>query len=168
MPDEPIQATTSDSKPIPKPISKKPTGRPKGVKDRPNVRSEISINERLKIIKELIKNKELSARERLEACRLYSDLCGDRRKDGFAACKLVFEVLPNIVMDKDFIERLNKPVITSESIGTKEEELHAPKVVEPEPLTDEMKWDNRLNERDKARNKQNEIYEDGDDIFSSL
>ena len=163
---EPLQSTTSVPKPIPKPIKKK--GRPKGRLDTPGIRSQITIEERLKIIKELIQDKELSARERLEATRLYSDLCGDRKKDGFAACKLVFEVIPDIRMDKDFVERLNRPIVTSEQIGIQEEELTAPKQVEPEPFTEEERFDNVLIERDKERKKQNEIYESGDDIFSSL
>lgn len=160
---EPLQ---DNSKPIPKPIKKK--GRPKGRLDTPGIRSQITIEERLKIIKELIQDKELSARERLEATRLYSDLCGDRKKDGYSATKLVFEVLPNATLDKDFVERLNRPIVTSEQIGIQEEELIAPKQVEPEPFTEEERFDNVLIERDKERKKQNEIYESGDDIFSSL
>ena len=147
---------------------KKKSGRPFGSKDSIS-RDELTLKERLMIVKKLCKDTGLTARERLDACRLYSELQGDKKQGGFESLTIRFEVIPDINIPVDALKSFaNGPTNDLNTINHDEDRveedkpLESPVVEVTKELTSEEKWDKMMNERDAGRDKMKDKFEKGD------
>jgi hypothetical protein len=161
-------------------------GRPKGSNDSID-RSELPLRDRLLIVKKLCKDTSLTAKERLDACRLYSELQGDKKTDGFEKVMVLFTVVPDINVPVAFSDKYNgktvepllnepqepvAPVIVVDTVDKPVPVIVVPEPIKEEPLippalplqilkTDDELWQDTLSERDRARDTLNDKFMDG-------
>ena len=160
-------------------IAGRAKGRPVGSKDTID-RSELPLKKRLLIVKGLCQDTSLTPKERLDACRLYSELQGDKRQDGFEQVKVIFEVVPDRSIPPEFngtalnkqqnepqetVAPLNEPIAPLSTVVVPEPIKEEPLIPPALPLqivkTNDEIWQDTLSERDRARDKLNDKFMDG-------
>ena len=167
-------------------IAGRAKGRPVGSKDTID-RSELPLKDRLLIVKKLCKDTSLTAKERLDACRLYSELQGDKKTDGYEKVMVLFTVVPDINVPIAFSDKYNgktvepllnepqepvAPLNVVEPVDKPVPVIVIPEAVKEEPLippslplqivkTDDEIWQDTLAERDRARDKANDKFING-------
>lgn len=147
---------------------KKRSGRPVGSKDSVK-RTDMTLEERLMIVKRLCKDTSLTAAERINAVKLYSELQGDKKQGGFESLTIRFEVIADVNVPVDALKQFNNsPTNDSNTLkqdndrDNEDEPLEARIEEKEKELTSEEKWDRLMGERDKSRDKMRDKFSKGD------